>query len=398
MRKAITFTFCIRLAASLLSMVTGIMVARLLGPAGRGKYFLAITIIGMALQFGALGLHSSNVYLVAANRERFPRLAANSLLISLLIGVGGFPILLFTLPRFFPSVDLIMAGLIAFAVGPSLYYLLMSNLLLGVGRVKEFNWFELLSRLFPLLLIGSFILCTDLNAHLAVLASVLAIQGSVMVMAYSVSPRQFPKMDMSLLKGGVSYGLRAYLAAMLGFMLSRAGGALLGLQDEVVEMGHLSVALQLADFMIMLPATIGLILFPKLVGSTEGRGRLTLKVAKVVAVLMLAACMAAALLADPLIPMVFGQDFKASVTVFRVMLPGIFALSLISVVSQYLAAHGIPWALIASWVVGLILVAGISWRYIPAYGASAVAIAMSVAYGVVLVFLVLLAIRRDLSA
>lgn len=396
-KKAIALTFSTRLLASLLGMGTGILIARLLGPTGRGEYFLAITIIGMAQQFGALGLHSSNVYQVAANHELFPRLATNSLLVSWFVGIAGFPILLLTLPRFFPSVDLLMAVLIALAVGPSLYYLLMSNLLLGVDRVKQFNGFELLSRLYPLFFIGVFLVFSDLTPRMAVVASVLALLASAMVVAYFAQPRQRLKMDWPLFKGAINYGLRAYLAAILGFMLSRAGGLLLGLQDKVVEVGHLSVALQLADFMIMLPATVGLILFPKLVGKTQGRGQLTLSVVKILAGLMAVGCVMAWLLADLLIPLVFGDDFRGSVSVFQYMLPGIFALSLTSVVSQYLAAHGIPWALITSWTVGFLLMIGISWLLIPTHGAGAVAIAMSVSYGAVFVLLSYLAIRQNLS-
>lgn len=397
MKKTIALTFCTRLLASFLGMCTGVLIARLLGPTGRGEYFLAITVIGMAQQFGALGLHSSNVYQVAANHDLFPRLAANSLLISLFIGVAGFPVLLLTLPRLFASVDLFMAGLIALAVGPSLYYLLMSNLLLGVDKVKQFNGLELLSRLFPLVFIGVFVVFSDLTARRAVFASVSGLLASVLVMAYFSLPRQRPKMEWPLFKVAISYGSRAYLAAILGFMLSRAGGLLLGLQDKVDDMGQLSVALQLADFMIMLPATVGLILFPKLVGKTEGRGQLTFNVVKILAGLMTIGCVVAWLLADFLIPLVFGQNFRGSVVVFQYMLPGIFALSLTSVLSQYLAVHGVPWALIASWVVGFLLMIGISWLLIPMHGAGGVAIAMSVSYGAVFALLSYMAIQQNFS-
>lgn len=378
-------------------MFTGILIARLLGPSGRGEYFLAITIIGMAQQFGTLGLHSSNVYLVAAERELFPKLAANSLLISLLVGMLAFPVMVVLLPRFFSSMDYSMAGLIAAAVGPSMYYLLMSNLLLGVDRVKEFNWYESLSRLLPLIFVGGIVAFSVLSPWLAVMANVVAVLFVVLVLACFTASRSIPKLDISLLKQGISYGLRAYLATLLSFMLSRAGGVLLGFQSDTVEMGHLSIALQLADFMIMLPATVGLVLFPRLVGTTEGRGKLTFKIVKVIGVLMMLACLVAWFFADPLIPMVFGNDFSGSVPVFRLMLPGVMALSLISVISQYLAAHGIPWQLVASWAMGLLVMILISWLYIPEFGARAVTVAMSVSYATVFVFLSYFSIRKNYS-
>ncbi|MEE9926778.1 polysaccharide biosynthesis C-terminal domain-containing protein [Microvirgula aerodenitrificans] len=398
MKRKIALTFCTRMAGSVLSMLVGVLVARLLGPAGRGDFFLAVTIIGMVQQLGALGLHSSNIYLVAGDKKLYAVLADNSFIISAFIWLVSAPVLIVVLPFIFPRVDIFMAALIVLAVGPSLYYLLMSNLLLGVDRVSAFNVFELLSRTFPLLFTGILAILLGLDAHYAVFSTVSAVLASAMLLFYYATPSGRPRFNAALFRSGVNYSIRAYFAAMLGFMLSRAGGVLLGFEGKAVENGNLSVALQLADVMIMLPATIGLILFPRLVGDECQRGKLTLFAAKIVAAFMFVACIAAYLLADILIPLVFGKGFLESAMVLKCMLPGIFALSLISIISQYLAAHGIPWALIASWAIGLLLVLGGSWHFMPAYGAKAVAISMSVSYCIVLALLAFLAIRKNFSS
>jgi O-antigen/teichoic acid export membrane protein len=395
MKRAVIGTFGARLLAILFSTLTSIVVARVLGPAGRGDYFLAVSLVGLALQLGALGLHSSNVYLVSADRTRLAPLAANSLVVSLVIGVLAFVLLLLLAPLWFPSLDRFTIVLAALTVGPALYGLLVSNLLLGVNRLHQFNAAELLARLLPLLFIGLVALAGSLSVQSAVLANGVATVLVALLLLW-MSPVRWPiRGDWSLLRAGVGYGARAYCAALLGFMLSRIGGLMLANQGTAEQLGQLSIAMQLADLMVMLPATIGVLLFPRLVGDQQGRDRLTLRTLKVVAVMMLVACILALVLAPVLVPLVFGAAFDESVRLFRLMLPGVLALSLISVISQYLAAQGIPWSLVASWVVGLGSMVVLAWWYQPRFGAEAIAASTSCAYMLVLALLGAL-FRREL--
>ena len=53
-------TFSTRVLLIIFSLATSIIIARSLGPEGRGLYALAITIGTMGVQFTNMGLHSSN--------------------------------------------------------------------------------------------------------------------------------------------------------------------------------------------------------------------------------------------------------------------------------------------------------------------------------------------------
>ncbi len=398
MKRAVMGTFGARLLAISFSTLTSIVVARELGPAGRGDYFLAISLVGISLQLGSLGLHSSNVYLVSADRSRLTALAVNSLIVSLAIGLAAIVVLLLVVPHLFPSLDAWTVCLAALTVGPALYCLLISNLLLGVDRLRQFNITELLARLLPLILIALATLTVGLSVKSAVLANALATVLVAMLLVFFLPVKLPVRGDWRLFRSGVGYGVRAYLAALLGFLLSRVGGLLLANQGTAEQVGHLSIAMQLADLMVMLPATIGVVLFPRLVGDEQGRGVLTLRALKYVALMMLVACALAVVLAPILVPLVFGAQFVESVLLFQLMLPGVLALSLISVISQYLAAQGIPWNLVFSWVVGLGVMVALAWWLQPQFGAVAVAAATSCAYILVLALLgsqFVLAIRQQ---
>src|SRR3989442_8842856 len=72
-------TFATRVFLIGAGVVASVMVARALGPEGRGLYAVAGALAGVGVQFGNLGLHSANTYFAARDRGLLPRLAGNSL-------------------------------------------------------------------------------------------------------------------------------------------------------------------------------------------------------------------------------------------------------------------------------------------------------------------------------
>src|SRR5690242_11581545 len=71
---AVLLTIAARFVVIAAGVVTSIMTARFLLPAGRGEYFLVLTTAQILAQFCNLGLASSNTYFVAKDRSLFPSL------------------------------------------------------------------------------------------------------------------------------------------------------------------------------------------------------------------------------------------------------------------------------------------------------------------------------------
>ncbi|MDX1389259.1 MAG: hypothetical protein R3344_08715, partial [Acidobacteriota bacterium] len=80
-------TFATRILLIGIGFATSVLIARILGPEGRGLFAVAGTIAAIGIQFGNLGLHSANTYSVARDRGKLPGLLANSLLVG--FGLGG---------------------------------------------------------------------------------------------------------------------------------------------------------------------------------------------------------------------------------------------------------------------------------------------------------------------
>ena len=82
---AVTFTNRILLLG--IGFVASVIVARVLGPEGRGAYAVAVAIGAIGVQFCNLGLHASNTYTVAKKPELLSTLVVNSAVVG--IGLGG---------------------------------------------------------------------------------------------------------------------------------------------------------------------------------------------------------------------------------------------------------------------------------------------------------------------
>jgi O-antigen/teichoic acid export membrane protein len=94
----------------------------------------------------------------------------------------------------------------------------------------------------------------------------------------------------------------------------------------------------------------------------------------------------------------FGPAFVPAAAVLQLMLPGVFALGTTTVLSQYLAAIGVPRITIAVWVVALVSALGLGRLLIPSHAGAGAAVALSITYWILLVLVFATAIRyRDLE-
>jgi O-antigen/teichoic acid export membrane protein len=377
-----------RALATVIGVLISVAVARALGPDGRGVYAVAIAIAALGIQFGNLGLHASNTYAVAQNPRGVPALVANSLVVSAVACVLCFGawLVLVSIPGISPLPPPLLAlSLSAVPVGLAL--LLSQNLLVGTGQVHAYNAVELLVR--SALLAGS-LLIIALGAATPgsfLVATVIASCAGVLIAVRLLlrTPRAAIRADFQMLRGHLRYGLRAYTAALFAFLVLRVDLIFMQYILGPTQTGYYSIAVALVD-LVYLPATVaGLILFPRLVKAEQPlRRRLTIEVASIVGIAMLCVSIAAALLAEPVIRLLFGAEFLPAVAPFVWLLPGIALLSVNTIFMNYYAAVGMP--MFTIWITSAAFVVNVALNVVlqPVYGPTGASVASVGAYGLML--------------
>jgi O-antigen/teichoic acid export membrane protein len=193
-----------------------------------------------------------------------------------------------------------------------------------------------------------------------------------------------------LIRRGVGFSLRAYLALLLAYLLQRSGASLLVASGTPAEVGQYSIASQVADVLLFVPGSVGLVLYPLLVRRDDDQWPYVRRTAVVTTWSMLVLCVGAALTAPLLLPLLFGPRFPGAPAALWGLLPSVIAYSIVGVLSQYLVARQFPWAIVVAWVAGLATAVVTGIPLTRSYGAIGAGVSQSC--GAVLVCALVLAI------
>lgn len=396
MARNITRTFATRVTVMGLGMVVSVVAARTLGPAGRGTYAAAAAFAALLAQFGNLGLHGANTYLVAADRTRLRPLLGNTVAVGLgwgsLLGLGG---LVFTglgdHAIVAPSLRLLTAGMVPLLLS----YMLLQNLAMGVERFDLFNQGELLNVLTTLGLLPVLLTLAALTpATMLGISCAGPLLAATWLLARLVRLQGMTR-SRDLLLRGLQYGWRPYLLSLAGFAVSRSDLFVVTSRLGPTDAGHYSVALTLVGIFGTFPAIVGQVLFPRL-GATpdlETRWRETGRTALWLTLLVALAAVAAALVAGLLVRLLFGETFLPAVPVFRGLLVGAVFMALHVALVQYLNSLGYPVSVVILWLMTAALNLALNLVLVPRLGLLGGAWASGITYAILAGGIAVLALR-----
>lgn len=388
--KDVAETFVAKAIIVAISMVTTIIIARILGPEGRGLFAVAGTITAMGVQFGNLGIHSSNTYYVARDRKLLPLLIGNSLFVSILIG-GLCSFIVFLLCHLVSDLNLVNGFLLLFVmlwIPFGLGYMLMQNLLIGIKEIRIFNIIELIGKSIVIALIGIIILFDFVTVESVFAAGMLGVVFSFIwaLKKNLLSTDRMPKLSWGLLAQNVNYGIKAYLAALFSFLVLRADLLIVQTILGKEQAGYYSITATMGDFLFMLPVTAGSMLFPRLASMVDmcDKYKLTHKITIGIIPVMIMLGFCFGLLADPLIRTLFGVEFLPAAQAFKWLIPGIVMLSVNVMYMNYFASIGMPPITVYSPLVACVINMIGNYKLIPIYGIVGASISSTLAYGIML--------------
>ena len=390
--RQISDTFATRLVGIALGLAASVIISRILGPEGRGRFAAAACLSAIGVQFGNLGLPAANTYYVARDRRKLATAVGNALWVSFVLGGLGTCIALATftiIPDSAPVVGpLLWLGLLGVPLG--LCLLLLQNLLLPIQEVRAFNKLELGHKILALLLTMCLIPLGWISAE-AILGVGLISTTIICCCLISVLrghlEQQRPQLSLAAFRHGLSYGLKAYWAALFGFLVIRSDLLMVHILAGPRQSGLYSIAATCADFLMMLPIVIGSLLFPRLsqLTSSTAQWKLTLQTLKTLTPVMLIAVGLSTVMATPLISLAYGQPFASASTAVLWLLPGVLAMSVNTILMNCFAAQGMPAITVYSPGSALILNVLLNLWMIPAWGIRGAAISSSISYGLMLV-------------
>jgi len=391
MRKFSTqvgWTFATRVLMIFNSVAAGIIVARWLGAEGVGQLAVINVSVATIVQLGSFGLPSSNTYFIAQDQTHFRAAAINSLIFAL--GAGALLALALSViasfrPDWFGFVSPELIRIAALSIPFQLITLIGLNILLAVGKVRDFNLLDLAGQSFVLINAVLVLLLLKRGLELLVTLNTLAsifvsiVIALLLVLSAKNLVQSKWRADVALLRRMIGYGVKFHISILAGAIIIRADLLVVNHFRGAAEAGVYSVASQFALLLMLLPGVIATLLFPRVTTEQDVRGETTCLVTRYTTFIMFLCCLAAVPF-SLLLPLIYGPAFADATRLLLILLPGVYLIGLESVLVQHFNALGLPRAIPIYWLVTLVLNLILVFSLVPRFGAQGAAIASTISY------------------
>ena len=378
--------------------VTGVILARGLGPDGRGVYGLINETALIVAAFPGAALELAGIYLIGKRRYTLQTVFSNTLSWSLVLAALCLLLIplvllsgltLFGMSSAEISVGLLGASMITVGDGSREY-------LLPLNRPVAYTGLTLIP---PIIRLGGVVLIVltvgltiDRAATIWLISLAVLLVFTIATMMRHVSFR--PRVNWKAMKAQVSFGSRSHLGWILQALNHRLDVFMIAVMVGTGGVGRYLVGVNLAELTWWVPLALGTVLFPK--SSTmdsESNFEMSAMACRRTLVVTMLAGLGLLLVAPTAIPLVYGGNFVPSVTIFLILLPSGLFYTIHKVLGSSLSAHGMPQATLYAGLISLPLTVGLNVLMIPRWGITGAAIASDIAYAVNAAVILVLFVR-----
>jgi O-antigen/teichoic acid export membrane protein len=371
----------------LLALVGSILVARALGPDGRGQYYLPVAAAATVVVVMHLSVEVANTYLRAERQTPLGDLAQTLSMLAVLLAPPAIALMLvvYELERngLFAGVERGAFVVVALTVPMSIHLLWMANLFLLDKRLPQSQLAMLVGAVIQF--VGIVVLAA---IHRLDVTTVLVLYGVSVVVPWALHVRWarafvlvHPAWDWLLMRSVLTTGLRLHVGILFAFLLLRADIFLVGSQLGAEDAGVYSLAVLYAEMIWLLvnPLVISVLPF-QTEASREDAGRLSFKAARFN--LMLGGSVAVAFAATCwfVFPVVYGAGFGRSYGALVALLPGVLAMTISRPLANWLIRQGQPVRFSAIAVAAFAVNIGCNLVLLPRIGLIGASVASSIAY------------------
>ena len=374
---AIVFTF-----------LAGIVIARYLGPSGKGILATFRSIIIILIPLGEFGIRQSTAFYLGSKEHPDKDIHSSMqwlyCVASVLSVVMAMTIYhaMGLIERTSIGVALIFACYIPLFLFESYH----NGIFIAGKQIKKINFTATLDKL--LLLFFMLILLTIfkldiVGAALGYTLSKFIAVGFIIYWLfdmYAFNPEFNKVIVLKLLRLGLVYAF-AFFVIQMNYRLNII---IMNKLLDSASVGIFSVGVNVAEAMRELPVAIGLVLFSRSVNwKSEERGRALDKVkmlCRIIVVTMLGVSIFFGVISNVLIPMLYGKDFSSSVPVIWILLPGVICISLALTINLFIAGQGKPHLSLYVYIPALIVNVVFNFILIPNAGINGAAFAATFSY------------------
>lgn len=391
-----------RVVWAAIGMISGIILARWLGPHDRGIMALVLLLPSTLVTLVKFGTAQANVYTINRRQAPIDNVASNAVVLAAFWGFTTAALvwvfrdhLTSSVLRDVPDWALVFA-LIRTPV------LLLDNYLFSIlqatGKFGTYNTRLLLSEVVRLVLLTVALVMFDLG-----LVAALVIYLGVWIMNVIWLTTTMGKtinfrfsVDWPLLRETYSFGVRSYVQILTQHMLIRVGFYMVSYYLGPAQLAFYTIALKFMELVLEVPQAIGLVLYPRLAALPDDEvHRITAQTCRRTLMATVPAAVLLTLVGRFLIVLWYGKDFAEAADPLPWAGAGVAMMSIYVIVTRDFTSRAQQAINTYSGLVALVVNAILCWVWIPKYGITGAAMATTVAYAAACVVLVAVFLRES---
>lgn len=372
-----------------LMLFASIVVARILGPEDRGRYAFAITLYGLGFLLGSIGIISGVRYYVV-NRQYDTRdvlfVSTVAVIINTMLPIAALWVawrnqwLGVTGNTFDAEIILIVSLMILFMTVNNLF----TRFLVSADLHGWLNVYVLTHTV----LANSLLLVVVPQADLKLMAALWVLAANEILfflVTFTLIVRTFGmrmNWDGRFIVKAYKYGLRGYAGKLAQFSNVQMDRLFLGTYLDPSFLGIYSIAVRMGEFILMLPRSIGNVLFNRTAqaSSEQERIRLIGLIHRTQFLLLAVFAAIMGLAARPMILLMYGPDYAGAYEPLLFYLPGAVGVVTAQTLTRYFGATGRPEYESGAKILGALVGVGAYIVLIPRFQAEGAAMSSSIVY------------------
>ena len=385
--KATLSVFGTNIAVVPILMFSGIIIARVLGPEGKGILAIIILIATILKMLGGMGMEFANVYFTSRERDKLPQILLNNILIWIFSVISISIIALILRPWILGN---FIKGFNAsyYSIGVCIFPFLLwlgygQTLLQGLEKFKEFNILRVSEPGSRLVWLAIFLLLFHMGVHGGIAALLAGYTFAVCVSILMIKKFVSEKISYNgrLLARSIKYGIKGQVGIFFQFFNYRLDMFFVNYFLDISAVGIYTVSVAIGEILWHIPNSIVLTLFPRVSPKdTPSANEFTSKICRNSLSIMLILALLIGIMGFVFIPLLYGSRFRGAILPLIVLLPGIIALGLVKLLSGHLHGRGKPHFGSIATIVSLVITIVLDIVLIPAYGVVGAALATTCAY------------------
>lgn len=376
-----------RVVWSVIGVITGVILARWLGPHDRGLLALVLLLPSTVLTLVKLGVSQATVFFINRKEASVDQVASNSVLLALGLGIGSAIAvwllrdnLLHTVLGDVPAWALLLALV-------RVPLLLLDNYLYSIlqatGQFGVYNRRLLQSEALRLVLVVVLVMVFHLGlpAAVAIYTVIAGVNIAWLMLTMRRTIRFSLSLDTALLRRMLSFGVRSYVQVVTAHLLLRIDVYMVQAFLGPAETAFYALALHFTELVLEVPQAIGLVLYPKLAALPEDEvHRLTAQTCRRTLMVTVPAAAALALLGPWVIILWYGEPYAPAGAPLPWAAVGVAMMSIFVIITRNFTSRQKQRVNTAAGLLALLINVGLNVLLIPTWGIVGASFATAVAY------------------